>query len=571
MDGLSLSAAVHELGALVGGRIEKVQQPERDELLIAVHTKGGSTRLLISASPENCRITLTDEKKLSPVDAPAFLMLMRKYLTGARISYVSQPNMDRLVEFGLETYSELHDAVNMTLVCEIMGRHSNIILVGPDGNIIDAIRRVSPSLSSARLVLPRIRYEYPPSKRKADPREASAEDFERVLASAVKAESALSDNYYGLSPAVAKRLAVSLGFPECGIKTLSERLCGFYRDFSEGVFHPCVVTADGKSVMTLPFLPGDDSEFTEYGSMSEAVNAYYVSRALEESVKRRTSSYERVIKNAQAKLERKLAIFDEAISGEEENEKLRKYGELLTGSLYLIPYRTDRAVVTDYYSDPPVPVEIPLDPKLSAADNAQKYYSRYRKAKLARDHALEMKKQVSEELVYLDGLLYSLSCCESDSELSEIRQELIAGGYVEDDSRKQKKGAAPKKLPPSKPYCFTSRDGVHILVGKNNRQNDKLTFGTAFPDDIWLHTKDIHGSHVIIRRSGPVPDQTLFDAAMLAAYYSKARGSSNVPVDFTEVKHVKKPSGAKPGMVIYTHQRTVCVTPDQEHIKKLMR
>ncbi|MCR5610661.1 MAG: NFACT family protein [Clostridiales bacterium] len=570
MDGLSLSAVVYELKAVIGGRIEKVQQPERDELLISIHSTGGSNRLLISASPENCRILLTDEKKVSPVDAPAFLMLMRKYLTGARIVSVSQPNMDRVVEFGIETYSELHDAVRLTLVAEIMGRHSNIILIGDDGNVIDAIRRVGPSVSSARLVLPKLKYEYPPSRKKNDPREASPEDFERVLSDHAKPAQALSDNYYGLSPAVASKLTEALGFPECGVSALSERLSVFYGDFTEGRFSPCIVTAGEKAVMTLPFIPKDTDSVHRFTSMSEAVSAYYVSRAQDESIKRRTSSYEHIIRNAVSKLERKLMIFDDAISSEEENEKLKRYGELLTSNLYLIPHKTDKTVVTDYYSDPPVPVEIPLDAKLSAADNAQKYFSRYRKAKLARDHAVEMKEQTADELNYLDELLYTLSCCEGEAELNEIRQELIAGGYVSDDSKKQKKGAA-NKLPPSKPYSFTSRDGIKILVGKNNRQNDKLTMSTAYPDDVWLHTKDIHGSHVIIRRSGKVPDATLYDAAMLAAYYSKARGSANVPVDYTEVKYVKKPSGAKPGMVIYSRQHTVYVTPDPEHIKKLMQ
>lgn len=567
MDGLSLSAVVFELRQLIGGRVEKVQQPERDELILAVHSAGGANRLLLSASPENCRIVLTDEKKPSPVEAPAFLMLMRKYLTGARILEITQPNMDRIVEFSFETYSELHDAIKVRLICEIMGRHSNLILVGEDGLIIDAIRRVTPSVSSARLVLPKLKYEYPPSKKKLDPRFASSEDFLRVLDNAVKPESALSECFYGLSPAVAKKLIVSLGSEA----DLPERLFGFYRDFSEGCFSPCIVTADGRSVMTLPFIPRDGSTFTAYPTMSAAVNAFYESRASEESIRRRTSSCEHIIRNNIAKLEKKLSIFSSAISGAEENEKLRVYGELLTSNLYLLPGRSDRAIVTDYYSDPPVPVEIPLDPKLSAADNAQRYFSKYRKAKLAREHALNNQKEVEEEIGYLEELLYTLSLSESESEFSEIRQELIAGGYIKDDAPKKKRSAAPNKLPPSKPYSFTSRDGTSILVGKNNRQNDRLTFGTAYPADIWLHTKDIHGSHVLLRRSGEVSDTALYDAAVLAAYYSKGRGSANVPVDYTEARYVKKPSGAKPGMVIYTHQHTVYVTPDIEHVKKLMR
>lgn len=575
MDGLSFSAVIHELKKLIGGRIEKVQQPERDELLIAVHTAGGANRLLVSASPENCRVALTDERKLSPVDAPAFLMLLRKYLTGARISSVEQVNFDRVVEIGVDTYSELHDAVMMKLVIEIMGRHSNVILVDGDGMIVDAIRRVGPSVSSARLVLPKLRYECPPSKKKLDPTQASVNDFLNAIENAVKPEAALSDSFYGLSPAVAKKLMITLGFPECGNKALSERLYTFYKDFSEGRFTACVVTADSKSVCTLPFVPKDGSEYTVYPSMSEAVNVFYASRALEESIKRRTSSYEHIIRNAVAKLERKLAIFTEAISSEEENEKLKLFGELLTANLYLIPPKSDRAVVLNYYIEPPTRVEIPLDKKLSAADNAQRYYTKYRKAKLAREHALTMQKEVTDELDYLDGLLYTLSLCESESELSEIKQELIAGGYVTDDSHAKRNGASGKraanKAPASKPYCFTSRDGFKIFVGKNNRQNDKLTLGTAYPDDIWLHVKDIHGSHVVIRRSGPVPDATLYDGAMLAAYFSKARGSATVPVDYTEVKYVKKPSGAKPGMVIYTHQHTVYITPDIEHVKLLMK
>ncbi len=568
MDGLSLAAVVYELRSLIGGRIEKVQQPERDELLLSIHSAGGGCRLLLSASPENCRVVLTDEKKLSPSEAPAFLMLMRKYLMGARIVGINQPNLDRIAEFDIETYSELKDIVRLKLVCEVMGRHSNIILLDEDGSVIDAIRRVGPSVSSARIVLPKVRYEYPPSKKKNDPLLAEAFNFADVIRNSMKPEAALSENFYGLSPAVAKKLIASLGFPECGAEELGTRLAGFYADFRKGRFSPCIVTAGGAYVSTLPFDPKDGSEVRRFGSMNEAVCEFYSGRAASESIKRRTSSYEHVIKNAVAKLEKKLGIFSAAISSEEENEKLRLYGELLTANLYSVPNKTDHAAVMNYYLDPPALIEIPLDPKLSAADNAQKYYSKYRKAKLSRDHALKMASEVSKELDYLEELLYTLSCCEGESELNEIRQELISSGYLQENP-KQKRSAAPVKLPPSKPYSYRSRDGFEILVGKNNRQNDKLTLSTAEPSDTWLHVKDIHGSHVIIRNGGRLTDTALFDAAMLAAYYSKARGSATVPVDYAEARYVKKPSGAKPGMVIYTHQHTVYVTPDADHLKKL--
>ncbi|MCR5808417.1 MAG: NFACT family protein [Clostridiales bacterium] len=571
MDGLSLSAVAYELRSLIGGRIEKVQQPEKDELILAIHTADGNTRLLLSASPENGRVCLTDEKKLSPVEAPAFLMLMRKYLTGGRIKSVDQPNMDRIIEFSIETYSELHDAVTVKLVCEIMGRHSNIILTDADGVIMDAIRRVSPSLSSARLILPKVIYEYPPSKKKEDPRLASPLDFASVIKDAVKTESALSDKYYGLSPAVAKKLVFSLGYPECGAEVLSERLAGFYSDFSKGRFKPCVVKANGSTVSLLPFIPNDGSEIKRFGTMSEAVCDYYSSRAYEESLKRRTAVFDRAITNAKQKLEKKLSIYSEAITSEEENEKYRLYGELLTANLYRIPQRIDQAVVTDYYSDPPVDIVIPLDPLLSASDNAQRYYTKYRKGKTARDHAVKMREEAVSELSYLEDLSYSLSCCDGESDLNEIRQELLAAGLLSDESKKSRRSAGQAKVPPSKPYSFVSRDGLTILVGKNNKQNDRLTLNIAAPEDVWLHVKDSHGSHVIIKRSSPIPDTTLYDAAMLAAYYSKARGSANVPVDYTQIKYVKKPSGAKPGMVIYTHQHTAYVTPDIEYVKSLMK
>ena len=569
MDGLSVFAAVCELKRLVGGRIEKVQQPERDELVLSIHTAGGSCRLLVSASPENCRITLTDEKKVSPIDAPAFLMLLRKYLTGARIAAVNEPNSDRIVEFEIDSLSELHDPVKLTLVCEIMGRHSNVILIDGDGMIIDAIHRVPPSVSSARLVLPKLKYEYPPSKRKTDPMKASPEEFAEALRLEGKPENSLAGAFYGLSPASAKRLIAALGGNEQGAEALGQRLTEFYSALGRGEFEPCVVTAAGKPVCTLPFLPCGE-EFVKYSSMSEAVAAFYEGRAKDESIRRRTSAYGHALKNAEAKLEKKLVIFSEAISGEEDNERLRLYGELLTANLHALPHGADKAGVYNYYADPPEPVEIPLDPMLSPAANAQRYYTRYRKAKLAREHALKMTESVKAELDYYEELSYTLSCCESEAELNEIKAELTAAGLIKDDSRRKNGRSAAQKLPASKPLVFETSAGYTVFVGKNNRQNDKLT-ASAGANDLWLHTKDIHGSHVIIRNGANAPDETLFEAAVLAAYYSQARGSGRVPVDYTLARHVKKPGGAKPGMVTYTHQHTVYVTPDAELVKKLIK
>lgn len=581
MDGLTFTAVYTELLKLTGGRIEKIQQPEKDELLISIHAAGGSCRLLISASPDNGRMMITDEKKPSPVDAPAFLMLLRKHLTGARIEAIEQPFGDRIAEFELINYSELRDEKHFVLICELMGRHSNIILAEADPEnpdkpytVIDAIRRVPPSMSSARLILPKLDYTYPPSKQKKHPAGMTAEAFEEILSKSVEPSRALSDAVYGLSPSVSGRLLTYVGFPASGAHEASVRLAEYYSDLLAGKFIPCIVYAGDKPLCTLPFEPKGGEEYRRFGSMSEALSEFYTEKAAAESIKRRTSAYEHGIKNAIAKLEKKMVIFNEAISSEEDNEKLRLYGELLTANMYSIPSRTDKAAVLNYYNDPPETITIPLDPTLTAADNAQRYFVKYRKAKLAREHALKMQRETADELSYLEELLYTLSCCDSENELNEIRQELIAEGYVKDDPVKRNrsgKAVSKQKLPPSRPYCFVSRDGIPVFVGKNNRQNDKLTMSTAAPEDTWLHVKDIHGSHVIIKKGSNIPDTTLYDAAVLAAYYSKARGSGSVPVDYTNVKYVKKPSGAKPGMVIYTHQHTVYVSPDQDHIRKLIR
>lgn len=586
MDGLSLAAVCHELNALVGGRIDKIQQPEKDELLLGIYSNGVNYRLTVSASPDNCRVLLTDERRASPTEAPVFLMLMRKYMTGAHILSVSQPSMDRLIEFEVETYSELYDVIHLRLICEIMGRHSNIILVDGDGCVVDAIRHVSPSVSSARLVLPHVKYEYPPSKVKLDPCKASAADFFGVISGALKPESALADTYYGLSPAVAKRLVSSFG---CAANdAIAVSLERFYQEFQRGIFSPCIVKADdGSFVCTLPFCPSVDEKCIEYATMSQAVEAFYALRAAAESVKRRTSSYERIIKNAIQKLERKLAIYSDAISSGDEIARLQLWGELITANLHSLSKKTSSAVVVDYYREPAEAIEIPLDPLLYPAENAQRFFAKSRKLKQARTMAMAMQKEVNDELSYLDELLYTLSCCEGEPELNDLRCELISGGYLREGVKCGSEGkASPKgkanisakkktgggsKQPVSKPYSFLSKDGIPILVGKNNQQNDRLTLKTALPDETWLHTKSVHGSHVIIRKSGEIPETTLFDAAVLAAHYSQARGSDNVPVDYTQVRYVKKPSGARPGMVIYTHQHTVYVTPDGEYVAKLAK
>lgn len=557
MDGLTLSASVAEIKkALEGGRIEKIQQPEKFELLFSVHSKSGSNRLLISASPENCRMQLTAQKRPSPIDAPNFLMLLRKHLTGARITGVEQPKHDRIVLIRFEGFTELSDSTSFTLVCEIMGRHSNIILLDSDNNILDSIRRVSAGMSSVRLVLPKLKYEFPPMQAKLDPQGMTSDDLFSVFEAAERRDKALSNAVCGLSPAVSTLLIEKL---ECGllpndIDSLSKAVASFYSKLFSADFTPCAAERGDKKLL-LPFVP-EGCTYKVYETLGEAADEFYRSRAEGESVKRRTVSLEKVLTSAISRLERKSDKFALAIGDEDEIERLKLFGELITANMYAIPERSKAAVVDNYYTDPPERVRIELDENLSASDNAQQYYKKYRKAKSARDIALVMQQETLEETEYLRGILSSLSECLTDSDFEEVRSELASGGYMRENRKKQ------QKLPKAKPHTFKASDGTEILVGKNNIQNDRLTFKDSSPDDIWLHTKDIHGSHVILRCAGAEPsDAALLEAAQLAAYYSQARNAPSVSVDYTRRRFVRKPNGAKPGMVIYTHHKTVLAAP----------
>lgn len=565
MDGLTLTASALELRSLIGGKIEKIQQPDKFELLFSVHINGASSKFIASSSSENCRIHITNEKRLSPVDAPNFLMLVRKHLGGARIVSVDQPNHDRIVIIGFEGRTELNDRAEFKLVCEIMGRHSNIILVDSDGNIIDAIRRVSPSMSSVRLVLPHIPYTLPPVQDKIDPEKLTAEKLDGILLNADLPDKALSNAVCGLSPAVA---GIMLENIDNGGESLSKSIIRFYNDIFERRLSPSIALRGEKRIL-LPFTPAGENCIS-FNSLSDAADEFYRSRAERESAKRRAASLEKVVQNTIQRLERKADKFSLSIGEEAEIEQYRLYGELLTANIYMLPERAAEVSVDNYYLNPPMKTVIPLDETKNCAENAQLYYKRYRKAKSARDIALVMLRETLDEIEYLCGVEVALDNCSVDADFDEVREELASFGYIRES---RNKGARKQQKPQkAKPYSYTSSDGFTILVGKNNTQNDRLTFKDAAPDDIWLHTKDVHGSHVILKLDGrTATDTALFEAAVLAAYHSQGRTSGNTAVDYTQRKYVKKPSGAKPGFVIYTHQKTLIVAPDAALAEKLSR
>ncbi|MCI6966687.1 NFACT family protein [bacterium] len=573
MDGLNLHASLIEMQQLIGGKIDKVQQPERDELLLGVHTANGNFKLLLSASAANTRAHLTQVKRTNPADAPMFCMLLRKRIAGGKIISVDQPNLDRVLVITIEAQNDLGDLVPYQLISEIMGKHSNIVLVNERGMIVDAIRHVGVGMSNVRLILPGLPYELPPQQAKKNPLTASETDFALALSQEGRIDKRLSGAFFGLAPAMAAALAARVtektsceSLSELERSLLAESLFVFYRAFAAGEFTPTLAVNEfSEPIAVYPFVPaGVPSCPAE--SIGAAFDAYCAQHDVFERMQRHGASVRRVLQNNIERCEKKLALYAEAMNATESMERCRLYGELLTANMHALRQNGKEAAVLNYYLDPPEMVEIPLDPRFSVGDNAQRYYKKYQKMKAARDMAGAQREQALTELAYLEGQLDNLGKCVSDTELTELVDELREQGYL-----KREKGAKkPQKHAATKPMCFASSDGrARIYVGKNNRQNDALTLRFAEGNDIWLHTKNIPGSHVIIKCEGELSEQTLFEAAMLAAYYSRARGSENVPVDYTPRKYVKKPAGAKPGMVIYTTNRTAYVTPDEASIKAL--
>ena len=557
MDGLCLYASMREIErALSGGRIDKIQQTEKDELMLTVRGAGANYRLLLNASASDARVHLSENKKQSPAEAPMFCMLLRKRVTGGRLISFKQADMDRVLAIGIEASSELGDPARFTLCCEIMGKHSNIILVDESGTVVDAIKRVSPAMSGARPMLPGLQYSLPPAQEKRDPRAASSEDFLNAVSGAQNPAKALSQKFFGISMKTAEALLESFG---------AEGLGRFFDEISHKAEACLLLGEDGAPYDVLPFKPAGEA-FAPMESVGAAYDALYEQRERTEWVRRHGTSARKVILNNIERCQKKLELYADALNAGESIEKNRLFGELLTANLHRLAPGADFAGVLDYYSDPPAQIRIPMDPDY-AGENAQRYYRKYRKLKAARDMASMQRGQTLAELDYLEGQLENLANCTAENELEELIEELRSEGYVKKDRGERRK----RKLPPSRPMRFTSSDGAEILVGKNNAQNDALTFKTALPNEIWLHAKNIPGSHVVIRGGGEPREATLREAAALAAYYSRARGSQNVPVDYTPRKYVKKPGGAKPGMVIYTTNRTVYATPDETLIKRLAR
>lgn len=564
MDGLMLGYLARELqDALAGGRVDKATQPEQDEIVLLIRAQGKNCPLLLSASPNSARVQITRTKKNNPLEPPTFCMLLRKHLSGARVLAVRQVGGDRILEIEFETMEEMGDLTKKMLVCELMGRHSNLILVGPSGKIIDSARHVTDEISRVREVLPGLPYERPPMQDKLPYDQAQAADVEARLASQGTLAQAFSAAVTGLSPATAREFALRIAGDEaariehCDRETVARALVKLLKRENLPDCPTVYYDEAGQAADVTPFdyLTRSAYRRETFAALGEALDAFYRTREQLERLKQKSASIAHVLKNNIERCEKKLARQAEALADSEHMEEYRVKGELLTASIAQIERGARFADLPNYYDPELKPLHIELDVRLSPGANAQRYFKLYQKARSAQKLAAEQKAKTEEELYYLEGQMDNLSKCQEEAELAEIRAELEKQGYVRENRNRRQM----KALPPSQPMKFVSTDGDIILVGKNNLQNDKLT-ATAQPDEWWLHAKNMPGSHVIVVNTRP-SERTLHEAACLAAYYSKGRTGSAVPVDYTQKKRVKKPAGAKPGFVIYTQQRTLYATP----------
>ena len=570
-DGLMLYHAARELHqTLSGGRVDKIVQPERDEVIITVRAGGANHQLLLSASAGCARAHLTRIKKNNPLEPPMLCMLLRKHLLGARILSVLQVESDRILEIELEHTDELGDRARKRIVCEFMGRHSNIIFTAGDGKILDSARRINEQISSVREVLPGLRYERPPAHGKIPFDRAE----ESALLAAFRGKSGalhklLSQCVSGLSTQTAREIAYRIaGNEDVRLEDIGEEAsaAGAWTALQDmlGRTNASILYAETGQpidVTPVPYRSRTTLRTESFATLSEALDEFYRARDMEERISQKSASIHRVLKTNIERCQRKAALQQEALLGSQHMEEYRLNGELLTASMHLAKKGDKSVALPNYYADGMPMVEVALDEKLSPGQNAQRYFKLYQKARSAQILAKEQLEKTTEELRYLEGQMDNLSKCTEEAELSEIRQELEKFGYVKANRNRRQM----KALPPSKPMKFVSPAGIPILVGKNNLQNDKLTF-SAEPDEVWMHAKDMPGSHVIVASAAP-DDGTLQMAARLAARYSSGGTSTRVPVDMTRRKFVKKPSGAKPGFVIYTHQRTVFVLPWEEEAK----
>ena len=574
MDGVMLGFVARELDSVLrDGRVDRVIQPEKDEIHLLIRAGGANHRLVLSAAASAARAHLSSHAKTGPMEPPMLCMLLRKYLCGGRVLSVRRVAGDRILEMDISNLSELGDPVTRTLIVEIMGRHSNIILRASDGRIIDAARHVGQDISRVRQVMPGLPYAYPPSQGKLNPDTADSASIAAALTAAGgKLDKAIGASIAGFSPQAAREAAARIGLDgsslvaDIDVRQAADALEAYLRTMP--TLSPCVVTLDDADAPTdvFPFPQTHLSmeRIKTFGSPSAALDEYFYERDRRDRLNQRSASLAHTLKNHIERCEKKIAIQNEALESAARMEEYRQNGELIQANLYRLQKGEPTAVVENYYSPDCEPVSIPMDVSLSPAQNAQRYFKLYQKARGARTLAAEQKAKAEQELAYLEQMEDDLRKCTDARGLTELREMLVASGHVRPTASKVK----PRKEAPSQPMRFLSSDGIDIEVGKNALQNERLTM-SARGNETWLHAQKMPGSHVLIHTEDDVPEDTLMQAAMLAAYYSKGCRSAQVPIDITLRRYIKKPGGTPAGFVTYTHQRTLYITPSEAEVKKI--
>lgn len=574
-DGIVVANLVHDLRKeLLNGRIAKIAQPEADELLLTIKSSAGQKRLYISASASLPLVYLTETNKPSPMTAPNFCMLLRKHIANGRIVDIYQPKLERIIHFTIEHLDEMGDLCRKDLIVEIMGKHSNIIFCKEDGTIIDSIKHVSAQMSSVREVLPGRTYFIPDTMSKLDPLTVSEVDFITTLTQKPMAlAKAIYTSFTGISPVVAEEICFLSGIDSAlppsdlsadMLKHIYNQFCIYLSCIKDGTFSPSIYYAgkEPKEFSSVLLTHFAEYQTENFESISQVLESYYATKNTITRIRQKSVDLRHIIQTALERNRKKYDLQIKQLKDTENREKYKVYGELLHTYGYSLEAGAKELEALNYYTNETI--KIPLDPTQTAQENAKRYFEKYNKQKRTFEALSHLIQETHDEIVYLESIQTALDIALSEPDLSEIKEELISSGYM------KRKFTKKKVKVKNKPYHYISSDGYHIYVGKNNLQNEELTFHFAVGNDWWFHAKQAPGSHVIVKTNGDeLPDRTFEEAGKLAAYYSSMRGTEKVEIDYIEKKHVKKPNGGKPGFVVYYTNYSLIIDSDISGIQQI--
>lgn len=567
-DGIVIANLAKELNEhILNGRISKIAQPENDELLLTIKGNSGQVRLLLSASASLPLIYLTKTNKPSPMTAPNFCMLLRKHIANGRITKITQPHMERIINFEIEHLNELGDLCHKRLIIEIMGKHSNIIFCDEEGKIIDSIKHIPAQVSSVREVLPGRMYFIPETQEKYNPLETSQAEFlDKVFSKPQNLAKSIYTTYTGISPVIASELCHRAGLegerPTAAVSEeeqlhLYHHFDWLMEDVREGRFTPNIIK-NGKQPVefaAVSLTQYAEMDVTEYDAISQVLETFYADKDIYTRIRQKSVDLRKVVNTVLERSRKKYDLQLKQLKDTDKRDKYKVYGELINTYGYGLAEGAKSLTALNYYTNEEI--TIPLDTQLTPLENAQKYFDRYNKLKRTYEALTELIKETQEEMEHLESISASLDIAVSEDDLTQIKQELTQFGYI------KKKHTSKKEKIKSKPFHYLSSDGFHIYIGKNNFQNDELTFKFATGSDWWFHAKGIPGSHVVVKTNGEeLPDRAFEEAGRLAAYYSKGRENDKVEIDYLEKKNVKKPNGSKPGFVVYYTNYSLVATPD---------